>query len=53
MTKYEISRKIIGLLDYGADEIIDKIYELAAVVERDADVDDFCDRDWSGLQGGF
>lgn len=53
MTKYEISRKILDLLNYDVDEIIAKIYELSDEVKHDGEVDDFCDRDWSGLQGGL
>jgi hypothetical protein len=53
MTKYEISRKILDLLDCDADEIIDAIFDLAEMVEKDGEIDELCNKDWSGLQGGI
>ena len=35
MTKYEISKKILSLLDCDFDEIIDAIFDLAREVEND------------------
>ncbi len=40
MDKYEISQKILNLLDCDADEIIDAIYKLADEVEREAEDED-------------
>lgn len=40
MTKYQIARKILALLDCDADEIVDEIYKLAKEVEEDGDLDD-------------
>lgn len=37
MNKYEISRKILALLDCDVDEIIEAIYNLANEVEREAE----------------
>lgn len=53
MTKYEIADKILALCDYGADEIIDKIFELADEVRNSIEEpNEFYYKDWSGLQGG-
>ena len=43
MTKYEISRKILALLDYDADEIVDAIYALSNEVEEDEEEVVECD----------
>lgn len=40
MDKYEISQRILDLLDCDADEIIDAIYKLADEVEKEADKED-------------
>lgn len=37
MNKYEISKKILALLDCDADEIIDAIYNLADEVKKEAE----------------
>lgn len=50
MTKSEISRRILALLDCDADEIVDAIYKLAKEVKEDERWDNI---DWSGLQGGL
>ena len=47
MTKYQISRKILALLDCDGDEIVDAIYKLAKEVEEDDELDDLLDQDWS------
>ena len=43
MTKYQISRKILALLDYDADEIVDAIYKLAKEVEDEDEDTIECD----------
>ena len=53
MTKYQISRKILALLDCDWDEMPDAIYKLAKEVEEDDEMDAWIDQDWSGLQGGL
>lgn len=50
MTKREISRRILNLLDCDADEIVDAIYKLAKEVEEDEWWENL---DWSGMQGGL
>lgn len=53
MTKYEIAKKILDLLDYDGIELVNQIYKLSAAVKRSAEIDEFCDHDWTGLQGGY
>lgn len=52
MTKHEIAKKILDLMNYDKRTSTVAIIQLASEVEKDAQVDDFCDKDWSGLQGG-
>lgn len=40
MDKYEISKKVLGLLECDADEIIDAIYNLANEIEKEAEEED-------------
>ena len=40
LTNYEISKKILDLLDLDADEIIDAIYKLAEEVENNDEDDE-------------
>lgn len=40
MDKYEISQKILDILDCDADEIINAIYKLADEVEKEAEAED-------------
>lgn len=43
MDKYEISQKILDLLDCDPDEIVDTIYELAGKIEKEAEEEDVYD----------
>ena len=43
MTKYEISNRILNLLDCDGEEIIDAIYDLAREVRNDCEI-----IDWDG-----
>lgn len=40
MSKYEISQKILDLLDCDYDEIVDAIYKLANEVEKESEEED-------------
>lgn len=40
MTKYQISQRILALLDMDADEIVDGIYDLAKEVEDNEEEED-------------
>ena len=35
MTKFELSRRVLDLLNYDSDEIIDQIFKLAREIELD------------------
>jgi len=37
MTKYEISKRILALLELDSEEIIDAIYQLASDIEAEDD----------------
>ena len=40
MTKYEISKRVLELLNCDADEIIDAIYNLANEIEKEDEQED-------------
>lgn len=40
MTKYEISKRVLELLNCDADEVIDAIYNLANEIEKEAEQED-------------